>query len=147
MKNLLTSINRHIQCFSVAYRRFRWRVSRPYFPMLLFPLCVHVWHAMFCLVWRMSLLCFLAWSQKDMVRPIIVDRHKLSGASISCVCSEPMCFLLHTCSCLLLLVPLALLSGCHFWLKVACFQLHWHLCLGSFRFSCPFFFVAGDYGC
>ena len=28
---------------------------------------------------------FVACSQKDMACPIIVDRHKLSGASISCV--------------------------------------------------------------
>ena len=83
---------------------------------------------------------FVACSQKDMACPIIVDRHKLSGASISCFCTEPMCSLWLAGSCL----PFArycTLSRCHFscvlyrahvlfvahWFLLA-FRLFLHLC-------------------
>ena len=61
-KNLLTSINKQSQCFSIPYRRFRWRAPEPYFSLLLFPPCVLLRHAMFWLV-RVSSFCCASRSQ------------------------------------------------------------------------------------
>ena len=58
-KNLLTFINRQSQCFSIAYRHFRWCAPEQYFSMLPFPPRVHLRFAMFWFVRVVSvLLCF-----------------------------------------------------------------------------------------